>query len=78
MHAINHYYNYTLFVAETMRVGGADVPAALGSWTDEAMDDTDTTPTPTPHMHGEQIAKTGEDDHDDGIGGPASQTCGDN
>jgi hypothetical protein len=28
---------------------GADVPAALGSWTDEAMGDADTTPTYTTH-----------------------------
>jgi hypothetical protein len=28
---------------------GADVPAALGSCTDEAMDDADTTPTYTTH-----------------------------
>jgi hypothetical protein len=41
-----------------MRAGGADVSAALGSWTDEAMDDADATPTPTPtHVHGEQVAK---------------------
>jgi hypothetical protein len=31
------------------RAGGADVPATLGSWTDEAMNDADATPTYTTH-----------------------------
>jgi hypothetical protein len=30
-----------------MQAGGADVPAALGSWTDEAMDDAEATHTYT-------------------------------
>jgi hypothetical protein len=33
----------------TTQAGGADVPTALGSWTDEAMDDADATPTYTTH-----------------------------
>jgi hypothetical protein len=31
------------------QAGGADVPAALGSWTNEAMDGADATPTYTSH-----------------------------
>jgi hypothetical protein len=32
-----------------MQAGGADAPAALGSWTDEAMDDADATLTYITH-----------------------------